>query len=142
PAIASSPRPMDLSDQARALRHRWLVVAAVVAVGLAALALFGRGPRPTYQATAVLVFDETGSPPRDAFVRDLTAAAALARTPTVAAAAAARLNALNTPADLAHRITARANVAANTVEITTLPNASASKVRQPANAFAPELPGS
>jgi len=45
PAIASSPRPMDLSDQARALRHRWLVVAAVIAIGLAALALFGRGPR-------------------------------------------------------------------------------------------------
>jgi signal peptidase I len=133
---------MDLNDQARALRHRWLVVAAVIAIGLAALALFGRGPRPTYRGTAVLVFDETGSPPRDAFVQDLTAAAALARTPAVAAKVAAHLNAVNSPEDLARKITARANVAANTVEITTLPNSSASKVLQLADAFADELAGS
>ena len=110
---------MDVSDQARALRNRWLIVAAVVAVGLAALAIFGRGPGPKYRATAVLVFDETGNPSRDAFVQDLTSVAALARTPMVATKAAARLNALNTPDDLARKITTRANVAANTVEITT-----------------------
>ena len=133
---------MDVSDQARALRNRWLIVAAVVVVGLAALAVFGRGPRPTYRATAVLVFDETGNPSRDAFVQDLTAAAALARTPMVATKATARLNALNTPADLAHKITSRANVAANTVEITTVPYGSAAKARQLVDAFAAELAGS
>jgi signal peptidase I len=133
---------MDVSDQARALRNRWLLVAAVVVVGLAALAVFGRGPRPTYRATAVLVFDETGNPPRDAFIQDLTAAAALARTPTVATKAAARLNAINSPEDLARKITSTANVTANTVEITTIPYTSAAKARQLADAFAAELAGS
>src|SRR5207237_1147230 len=82
------------------------------------------------------------NPSRDAFVQDLTAAAALARTPMVATKAAARLNALNTPDDLARKIMTRANVAANTVEITTVPYASAAKARQLADAFAAELAGS
>jgi signal peptidase I len=133
---------MDVSEQARVLRSRWVIVAAVVAVGLAALAVFGRGPKPKYQATAVLVFDESGNPPRDAFVQDLTAAAALARTPMVATKAVAQLNAVNSPEDLASLITARANVAANTVEITTLPLPTASKARLLANGFAGELAGS
>jgi signal peptidase I len=133
---------MDLTEQARILRSRWLIIAAVVVVGLLALAIFGRGPAPKYKATTVLVFQETGNPPRDAFVQDLTAAAALARTPFVATRTAASLNAVNTPADLAGRITASANPSANNVEITTLPNASASKVRLLANAFAAELAGS
>src|SRR3954447_18648915 len=133
---------MDLTEQARILRTRWPIIAAVVVVGLLALAIFGRGPAPKYKATAVLVFQETGNPPRDAFVQDLTAAAALARTPFVATRTAARLNAVNTPADLAGRITASANPSANNVEITTVPNASAPKVRLLANAFAAELAGS
>src|SRR5947209_5178229 len=68
---------MDLTEQARILRSRWPIIAAVVVVGLLALAIFGRGPAPKYKATAVLVFQETGNPPRDAFVQDLTAAADL-----------------------------------------------------------------
>jgi len=132
---------MDLSEQARILRSRWLIIAVVVAVGLVALAVFGRGPAAKYKATAVLVFQETGNPPRDAFVQDLTAAAALARTPFVATRTAARLNAVNTPADLASRITATANPSGNSVELTTLPNASASNVRILVNAFAAEMAG-
>ena len=118
-AIASTPRTMDVSDQARVLRSRWVLIAAVVVIGLVVLAVFGRGPATKYRATAVLVYTETGSPPRDAFIQDLTAAAALARTPMVTSRTAARLNALNTPAELAQKITARANPAANTVELTT-----------------------
>src|SRR5207302_4543038 len=130
---------MDVSEQARVLRNRWPLIAAVVVVGLAVLVVFGRGPKPEYRATAVLVFDETGSPPRDAFVQDLTAAAALARTPTVAAKAAGRLNAVNSPEDLARKITARANPGANTVEITTIPYGSAAKARQLADGFGAAL---
>jgi len=100
---------MDLSEQARILRSRWLIIAVVVAVGLVALAVFGRGPAAKYKATAVLVFQETGNPPRDAYIQDLTAAAALARKPLVSIAAAAHLNATNTPADLATKIVARAH---------------------------------
>jgi signal peptidase I len=133
---------MDVSEQARVLRSRWPVIAAVVVVGLAALAVFGRGPKTEYRATAVLVFDETGSPPRDVFIQDLTAAAALTRTPTVATRAVARLNALNSPEELARKITARANPGANTVEITTVPEPSAAKARQLADGFAVELAGS
>jgi len=141
-AIASTPRTMDVSEQARVLRSRWVLIAAVVVVGLVALAVFGRGPQAKYRATAVLVFTETGSPPRDAFVQDLTAAAALARTPLVTSRAAARLNALNTPAELAGKITARANLAANSVELTTADAyTSATKAQLLVSGFATELAG-
>src|SRR5579864_685660 len=141
-AIASTPRTMDVREQARVLRSRWVLIAAVVVVGLVALAVFGRGPQTNYRATAVLVFTETGSPPRDAFIQDLTAAAALARTPMVTSRTAARLNALNSPEELAQKITARANPAANTVEIsTTDAYTSAAKAQLLANGFAAELAG-
>jgi signal peptidase I len=133
---------MDVREQARVLRSRWLVIAAVVAVGLAALAIFGRGAKPEYRATAVLVFDESGNPSRDAFIQDLTAAAALARTPTVATKAAASLNAVNSPEELAQKITVKAVPATNTVEITTVPYTSAAKARALADGFAKELAGS
>ncbi|MBV9041508.1 MAG: hypothetical protein JOZ68_10905, partial [Acidimicrobiia bacterium] len=90
---------MDVSEQARVLRRRWPIIAAVIAIGLVALAVFGRGPKTEYKATAVLVFDETGNPSRDQFIQDLTSAAALARTPLVATKAVARLNAVNAPED-------------------------------------------
>ncbi|MCU1448384.1 MAG: hypothetical protein JWP02_554, partial [Acidimicrobiales bacterium] len=123
------------------MRRRWALVASVVVGGLLALGLFGRGSGPTYRASHVLLFQETGSSSRDAFGRDLQAAAALTRTPTVAARVAARLNAVNTPSDLARKITARADVDAHTIEILTVPYSSASKARQLANAFAAELQG-
>jgi signal peptidase I len=133
---------MDVREQARVLRNRWPLIAVVVVVGLLALAFLGRGPKAEYRATAVLVFDETGNPSRDVFIQDLTAAAALARTPAVATKAAARLNAVNSPEDLAHKITARANPSANAVEITTVPYPSATKARALADGFATELAGS
>src|SRR5581483_7069655 len=121
------------------LRSRWLLIAAIVAIGLVALAIFGRGPKTQYKATAVLVFDETGNPSRDQFIQDLTSAAALARTPLVATKTVARLNAVNSPEDLARKITVRANPAQNTVEITTVPYSSASKARALADGFAADL---
>jgi signal peptidase I len=130
---------MDVSDQARAVRRRWTLVAGIVVVGLLALGLFGRGPGPTYSGTHVVLFQETGTPTRDAFARDLQAAAALAKTPNVAARVAARLNAVNTPADLARKITSHANLDANTIEIVTVPYGSASKASQLADGFAAEL---
>jgi signal peptidase I len=133
---------MDVSEQARVLRSRWVVVAAVVVVGLLAVAVFGRGPRPEYRATTVLVFDETGNPSRDAFIQDLTAAAALARTPMVATKVVASVNAVNSPEDLARKITAKADPANNTVELITIPYTSADKARLLANGFAGELAGS
>jgi signal peptidase I len=133
---------MDVSEQARVLRSRWLLIAAVIAIGLVALAVVGRGPKAEYRGSSVLVFDETGNPSRDQFVQDLTAAAALARTPLVADKAAARLNAVNAPEDLARKITVRANPTQNTVEITTIPYTSASKARALADGFGTELAGS
>ncbi len=133
---------MDLSEQARVLRSRWLLIATVVAVGLAALAIFGRGPKPTYTATAVYVFEETGNPPRDAYIQDLTATAALAKTEMVATRVVARLNALNAPRDLATRIVARAHPENNTVELTTTPTKSKANARRLADAYGEELKGS
>ncbi|MBV9285482.1 MAG: CpsD/CapB family tyrosine-protein kinase, partial [Acidimicrobiia bacterium] len=130
---------MDVSEQARVLRSRWHIIAAVVVVGLAALAVLGRGPAPKYRGSATLVFDESGNPPRDQFVQDLTAAAALTRTPLVTTRAVGRLNAVNSEQDLASKITAQANPGDNTVVITTVPYASKSKARQLADGFAAEL---
>ncbi|MBV8235720.1 MAG: signal peptidase I, partial [Acidimicrobiia bacterium] len=82
------------------------------------------------------------SPPRDAFIQDLTSAAALARTPIVTSRVAARLNATNDPEDLARLITARANPDANTVELTTTSAYLApGKAGLLVNAFAVELAG-
>ncbi|MBV8304094.1 MAG: signal peptidase I [Acidimicrobiia bacterium] len=133
---------MDVSEQARVLRRRWVLIAAVVVVGLIALSVFGRGPKPAWRATTALVFTESGSPPRDAFIQDLTSAAALARTPIVTSRVAARLNATNDPEDLARLITARANPDANTVELTTTSAYLApGKAGLLVNAFAVELAG-
>jgi signal peptidase I len=132
---------MDVSEQARVLRSRWVLIAAVVVVGLVALAVFGR-VHTKYKATASLVYTETGSPPRDTFIQDLTAAAALARAPMVTSRTAARLNALNTPQELAQKITTRANPAADTVELTTADTyTSAAKAELLVNGFTTELVG-
>jgi Mrp family chromosome partitioning ATPase len=130
---------MDVNEQARVLRRQWRIITAVVVVGLVALAVFGRGPAARYRATATLVFDETGNPTRDQFVQDLTAAAALTRTPIVTSRTVDRLNALNSPSDLAGKITAHANPADNTIVLATVPYGSASTARQLADGFAVEL---
>src|SRR5436305_1032000 len=133
---------MDFREQARVLRSRWLLIAAIVAVGLAALALFGRGPKPKYTATSTLAFQESGNPPRDAYIQDLTAAAALARTSLVATNVAAKLNATNTPRDLADRIVVHADPARNTIVITANPYPSAVKVQRLADTFGDQLAAS
>src|SRR4051812_48785354 len=134
------PRPsMTINDYAHALRRRWPIVAAVVVLGLVGLALAGPGSGPTYRASQTLVSQEAGTPPADAYARDLRATAALAKTPGVAANVVGRLNATNSPAELARKITARPNVEGNTIAIVTVPYASASKAQALANAYAVEL---